>query len=84
MAETEKVRHLPAPIGPGRVETGSVQFGDDWPGLFIRGDEAFHLMLLIRELTEKLAGGHSYADAVNIVRQLAGFADMIDKDVIVR
>ena len=22
-----------------RIETGAVQFGDDWPGLFIRGDE---------------------------------------------
>lgn len=23
-----------------RVETGPVQFGDDWPGVFIRGDDA--------------------------------------------
>lgn len=23
-----------------RVETGVVQFGDDWPGVFIRGDDA--------------------------------------------
>lgn len=23
-----------------RVETGVVQFGDDWPGIFIRGDRA--------------------------------------------
>ena len=29
---------------PGeRVETGPVQFGDDWPGIFIRGDHAFWL-----------------------------------------
>lgn len=26
-----------------RVETGVVQFGDDWPGVFIRGDDAFYL-----------------------------------------
>lgn len=25
-----------------RVETGSVQFGDDWTGLFIRGDNCFY------------------------------------------
>lgn len=25
--------------GP-RVETGPLQFGDDWPGIFIRGDNA--------------------------------------------
>lgn len=27
---------------PKRVETGTLQFGDDWPGLFIRGDDAMH------------------------------------------
>ena len=31
---------LPSP-GPGlRVETGVIQFEGDWPGIFIRGDEA--------------------------------------------
>lgn len=25
-----------------RIETGIVQFGDDWPGIFIRGDSALH------------------------------------------
>lgn len=24
-----------------RVETGAVRFGKDWPGVFIRGDDAF-------------------------------------------
>ena len=24
-----------------RVETGTIKFGDDWPGVFIRGDNAF-------------------------------------------
>lgn len=24
-----------------RVETGVTKFGDDWPGLFIRGDDCF-------------------------------------------
>lgn len=27
---------------PSRVETGPVQFGDDWPGVFIRGDAAIY------------------------------------------
>lgn len=26
-----------------RLETGAVQFGNDWPGVFIRGDEAIGL-----------------------------------------
>lgn len=30
-----------------RIETGAIQFGDDWPGLFIRGDDALMLGLLL-------------------------------------
>lgn len=30
-----------------RVETGPVQFGDDWPGVFFRGDNAFEFALLL-------------------------------------
>lgn len=32
------VRMIPS-VEP-RVETGPTQFGDDWPGVFIRGDNA--------------------------------------------
>ena len=31
-----------------RVETGTVQFGDDWPGVFIRGDNAIPLGHMLR------------------------------------
>lgn len=45
----DNVRELPGQ--DARVETGVVQFGDDWPGIFIRGDNAFayarHLRALI-------------------------------------
>lgn len=33
--------------GP-RVETGPVQFGNDWPGVFIRGDEAMYYAMMLR------------------------------------
>jgi len=33
------IRVLPAV--DARVETGAIQFGDDWPGTFIRGKHAF-------------------------------------------
>jgi hypothetical protein len=33
-----------------RVETGPVQFGDDWPGLFIRGDDCCGFAGLLRGL----------------------------------
>lgn len=30
-----------------RVETGPVQFGDDWPGVFIRGDNALYFAMVL-------------------------------------
>jgi len=35
-----------------RVETGVVQFGDDWPGVFIRGDNAFAYARALNALLE--------------------------------
>lgn len=31
-----------------RVETGKVQVGDDWPGVFIRGDNALHFGAVLK------------------------------------
>lgn len=39
------IRRLPAV--EDRVETGPVQFGEDWPGFFIRGDHAFALRIAL-------------------------------------
>lgn len=30
------------PVQSERVETGPAQFGADWPGIFIRGDNSMH------------------------------------------
>ena len=38
---------LPSPDSMKRVETGAVQFGDDWPGVFIRGDNAAYYSITI-------------------------------------
>lgn len=47
------VRYLPKQ--EPRVETGTIQFGDDWQGLFIRGDNcfayAFDLQMIIEDST---------------------------------
>ena len=43
------VRRLPAPDdGLGRVESGPIQIGEDWPGLFVRGDNAFGVAMSIK------------------------------------
>jgi hypothetical protein len=34
----------------GRIETGRMQFGADWPGVFIRGDEALGFARALRDV----------------------------------
>lgn len=36
-----------------RVETGPVQFGDDWPGIFIRGDDCIGFAQVIQDALTK-------------------------------
>jgi hypothetical protein len=73
---------LPAPVELTRVETGAVQFGDDWPGLFIRGDNAHSLLMAVRRLWESLAdhANPAVADALDVLRR---YAEIIARDVIV-
>jgi len=35
-----------------RVESGPVQFGDDWPGLFLRGDHSLYFASLLRTVLD--------------------------------
>lgn len=44
----DRVVKVAMPEGMTRPETGPMQFGDDWPGVFIRGDNAFHMAMLMR------------------------------------
>lgn len=44
------VRHIPKQ--EERVETGPVQFGDDWPGIFIRGDNSLYYARVLSMLLE--------------------------------
>jgi hypothetical protein len=38
-----------------RVETGPVKFGDDWPGLFIRGDQCIELREVLQGALDQMA-----------------------------
>lgn len=44
-----------------RVETGVVQFGEDWPGVFIRGDNALGYALALEAALEAAALGSALA-----------------------
>jgi hypothetical protein len=35
-----------------RVNTGVLQFGNDWPGIFVRGDEAMRLAAMCDQLSK--------------------------------
>jgi hypothetical protein len=37
-----------------RVETGPVQFGGDWPGVFVRGDNCFYYSMILKSELDKL------------------------------
>ena len=78
------VRHLPAPNDGGRVETGAVKFGDDWPGLFIRGDNAISLRQRINDLLSYLPSEdvQNIAAIGNAAFDLKEIADIIGNDVI--
>jgi hypothetical protein len=39
MAET-RITKIALPGGSGLTPTGAMEFENDWPGLFIRGDDA--------------------------------------------
>lgn len=55
MPQTDTVAILPAPSHLQRVETGVVQFDNDWPGVFIRGDNAaYYSMALDRLLSGEI------------------------------
>jgi hypothetical protein len=83
MKPDPRILQIPLPGGSGRVPTGAVQFQDDWPGLFVRGDDAIFLRSAIRHLQERLAGTQDVAIS-NALLKLRGIADIIEQQVIVR
>lgn len=48
-----------------RLETGVVQEGDDWPGVFIRGDNAFAFRMAIDNVLGRLPIGATVGDMVS-------------------
>jgi len=48
--------HEHAPVG-ARAETGVVQFGDDWPGVYLRGDDAGPFGFFLQQFVEGVRSG---------------------------
>jgi len=60
------------PLDGAQPGTGPMQFGDDWPGVFIRGDDAIGYASALRRAVEKLAEAH------NRSAEMAGLANLAD------
>jgi hypothetical protein len=79
----KRITHIPFPGGSGSTPTGALQFENDWPGLFLRGDSAVSLLSNIRGLQQRL-GSHADPTVGAILVQLGQIADIIEKDVVIR
>jgi hypothetical protein len=78
-----KITKIPFPGGSGQIPTGAIQFENDWPGLFIRGDNAIALAVSIRGLQQRLST-HSDSVVGAVLFQLGQVADVIERDVKVK
>ncbi len=69
-----------------RVETGNVRFGDDWTGVFIRGDQACYWSQRLLEFIEHAKrGGASWLDRqlmAELQNTLASCAEGAAADVV--
>jgi hypothetical protein len=68
---------IPLPGGSGAAPSGAAQFRDDWPGLWLRGDEA---LALARELRAAIAALR-HQRATVLTHHMEQVADLIDRDV---
>lgn len=60
------IRNLPEQ--QERVETGPIQFGEDHPGLFVRGDQAGYYAMVLKQLVESLNQSETELDPIAMVQ----------------
>jgi len=53
-----------------RAETGVMQFEDDWPGIFIRGDDALAFSQVCKALIAEYKAGDSMPAAISRLNSL--------------
>lgn len=58
-----------------RKETGVMQFGDDWPGIFMRGDNACMIGMYLAIIADMIEAGKE-VDAISLT-MLRGHAEFL-------
>ena len=70
-----------------RVESGPIQFGNDWPGLFLRGDDAFghslNILMVWQYLKERYKKENMPLELHLAMMGLASVFDMVQDEVVV-
>lgn len=61
---------VPATAQPSRIESGPVRFGDDWTGLFLRGDGCFAYALALKAQLEDKGDAFSRAGLEGLITAL--------------
>lgn len=59
MKEKEEIYKIERDQNLERIESGPIQFGQDWPGVFIRGDDACYMSFNIFEILEMIKNGET-------------------------
>lgn len=68
----QDIQRLPAITE--RIETGPIQFGDDWPGVFIRGDRACSYAHALAEIAHQIEDPVSRLQVIALIEDLASCA----------
>jgi hypothetical protein len=83
MAKKKRIQRLPAPTTAARVETGPVQFGDDWPVCSFVATKCIALAGSIRRLCENIGKDDLAILPVGSLGPLAELVETIERSVIV-
>ena len=57
-----------------RIETGAIQFGEDWPGIYLRGGDALWFGYILKMLNEK----YPFDEVLTDIYQMKSLKDFIE------
>jgi hypothetical protein len=67
---TADLSKLPSPskdeLPAGRVETGALQINGDWPGIYIRGDDALYYAMQLSRVLGQLDPASELVDIITV------------------
>lgn len=66
-----------------RVETGALQFNDDWPGVFIRGDNAMHYKIRLQHLIAMVENPGKYPVDLFTIITAKNLVDLLESCAII-